>query len=112
MASTLLEEALDGWRYAREGVIAEFENIPADKFDFRPAAGTRSVAELAAHIVESGAMMAGELSRPDGNFRRQPYPAVLKEHAPDFSRAGNKDGWIQLLQRSHEEGNRKIREAG
>jgi len=44
---TLLEEAIEAWEDARSGVIDELQNIPADKFDFRPAVGVRSVAELA-----------------------------------------------------------------
>ena len=72
MAKTLLEEALDGWQFARNGVIAELENIPAESFGFSPAAGVRTVAELARHIVEASTVMAGELSRPDGDFTRRP----------------------------------------
>src|SRR5712691_11015268 len=36
---TLLEEAIDSWQDAWNGVIEEVENLPADRFDFRP--GTR-----------------------------------------------------------------------
>ena len=50
MATTLLEEALDGWRFTRDGVIAELENIPAESFDFRPTSGVRTVAELARRL--------------------------------------------------------------
>ncbi len=81
MAKSLLEEALDGWEFARNGVIAELENIPAESFGFSPAAGVRTVAELARHIVEASTVMAGELSRADGDFMRQAYPEFLKEYA-------------------------------
>ncbi|HYN10011.1 MAG TPA: DinB family protein [Vicinamibacterales bacterium] len=112
MASTLLDEALEGWRYTREGVIAEFENFPADSLDFRPAPQMRSLSELAWHIVESGAMMAGELSRPDGNFRRQPYPEFLREYSRDFGRPTTKDELIALLRQSHEDGEARLKNAG
>lgn len=112
MATTLLEEALEGWRYTRQGVIAEFDNVPAESFDFRPTRGTRTLAELAVHIVESGATMAGELSRPDGNFRRQAVPDFLREYAPEAGRDLGKGALIDLLRRSHQEGEAKIREAG
>ena len=51
MTKTMLEEALDGWRYAREGVVAELENIPAESFGFQPVPTVRTVAELARHIA-------------------------------------------------------------
>jgi uncharacterized damage-inducible protein DinB len=112
MATTLLEEALDGWRFAREGVIAELANIPAGSFDFSPAAGVRTVAELARHIVESGAVMVGELTRPDGNFRRQAYPEFLKEYAGDLDPRQDKDALIALLRSSLESGTARFRQAG
>jgi uncharacterized damage-inducible protein DinB len=112
VVTSLLDEALEAWRYAREGVIAELENIPTGSFDFRPTAPVRSVAELAGHIAESGELMAGELSRPDGNFRRQPYPDFMKEYSFDLNRFTTKTALIDLLRRSHDEGAAKIRRAG
>jgi uncharacterized damage-inducible protein DinB len=112
MATTLLEEALDGWRYTRGGVIAELENIPAESFDFSPAPGVRTVAELARHIIESSMVMAGELARPDGNFTRQAYPKFLAEYAGNLDHRQDKVGLIALLRRSLEEGTAKFRGAG
>jgi uncharacterized damage-inducible protein DinB len=109
---TLLEEALDGWRFAREGVIAELENIPAESFCFCPATGMRTLAELARHIVEAGTVMAGELSRPDGNFTRQTYPEFLKEYAGDLDPRQDKVSLIALMRSTLESGGAKIREAG
>ena len=34
--NSLLEEAIESWQDTREGVVAEVENFPAQKFDFRP----------------------------------------------------------------------------
>jgi uncharacterized damage-inducible protein DinB len=112
MATTLLEEALDGWRFARDGVIAELENIPAESFDFRPAPGVRTVAELARHIVESGMVMVGELTRPDGNFTRQAYPKFLAEYAGNLDPRQDKASLIALLRRSLEEGTARFQKAG
>ncbi len=112
MATTLLEEALDGWRFARDGVIAELENIPAESFDFRPAPGVRTVAELARHIVESSMVMVGELTRPDGNFTRQSYPAFLAEHAGQLDPRQDKAALIGLLRRSLDDGAARFRRAG
>ncbi|HUG01702.1 MAG TPA: DinB family protein [Longimicrobiales bacterium] len=80
-ANTLLEEALEAWTYAREGVIEEAANIGGDSYDWRPHEDARSVRELILHIVESGMMMAGELSRPDGDFQRLSFQLLLGEHA-------------------------------
>jgi uncharacterized damage-inducible protein DinB len=112
VALTLLEEALDGWRFAREGFIAELENIPAGSFGFSPAPGVRTVAELARHIVESGAVMAGELTRPDGNFRRQSYPEFLREYASGLDPGSGKEVLIGLLRSSLESATATFRQAG
>jgi hypothetical protein len=112
MATTLLEEALDGWRFTRDGVIAELENIPAESFDFSPAPGVRTVAELARHIIESGMVMVGELTRPDGNFTRQSYPKFLAEYAGILGPRQDKVSLIALLRRSLEEGTTKFQKAG
>jgi len=55
---TLLEEAIEAWEDARNGVIAEVENLPANRFDFRPTPDVRSVTELVIHILEVSLMMA------------------------------------------------------
>ncbi len=52
--------------------------------DRRPE--SRTVAELARHIIESGLLMSGELSREDGDFRRKSYEALLREHGRGVSR--------------------------
>ncbi|MBW3554223.1 MAG: DinB family protein [Gemmatimonadetes bacterium] len=110
--NTLLEEALEAWEYAREGVIAEAGSVPADRFDFRPAPESRSVAELVVHIIESGEMMAGELSRPDGDFTRQSYADHVREHAGRIPADQPKEALLALLRRTGEGGRRRIREAG
>lgn len=111
--NTLLDEALEAWEYARAGVVAEAESIPEDQYGFRPAPESRSVAELLVHVVESGAMMAGELTRPDGDFTRQSYQDHLAEHAGTVLDANQpKDALLALLRESGEVGRRRIREYG
>lgn len=112
MTSTFLEESLAGWHYTRDGVIAELQNIPAEAYAFRPAAGMRTVAELAWHIVEAGMMMAGELSRDDGDFTRQAPGAFLKEYSGGVDHIMEKGAVISLLRDSHAAGDARIREAG
>lgn len=110
--STLLEEALESWRFTREGVIGELENLPADAMGHRPAEDTRTVAELVRHIVESGLMMAGELSREDGDFARQSFPEHIAEHAGHVGDASSREELLRLLRETHAEGERSLREAG
>lgn len=112
MASTLLDEALEGWRYTREGVIAELDNIPPESFGFRAAPAMRSIAELAVHIAESGVMMAGELSRQNGNLQRQSYPEFMQEYSVQVDGQATKAVLIDLLRQSHGEGDAKLRAAG
>lgn len=112
MSKSLLEEALDAWRFARDGVIAEVRNLPDAAVTAPFATGGRTVAEIVHHIVESGLMMAGELTRPDGDFQRQPYPAFLAEYAGNMERPSNKRELVRVLERTHQEGVDRIRGAG
>jgi uncharacterized damage-inducible protein DinB len=111
-AGRLLDEALAAWAYARASVADEVENLAADRFGYRPAPESRSVAELVRHVAQSGMMMAGELSRPDGDFARRPFD----EHVADYGAAAEgvegRDALLRLLRETHAEGERRIRAAG
>jgi len=72
----------------------------------------RTVAELARHIIESGTVMAGELTRPDGDFTRQSYSKLLAEYAGNLDARQDKVSLIALLRRSLEEGTAKFQKAG
>lgn len=109
---SLLDELVEAWEYTRGGVIAEAEGIPEDRFDYRPTAESRSVAELVVHIVESGSMMAGELTRPDGDFTRQGYAEHIREHAGRIVTDQPKDDLLALLRDSGSAGRDRLREAG
>jgi len=110
--ATLLDEALESWQFTRDGVIAEAESIPADRFDWRPATGARDVTALIRHIVESGLMAAGELTRPDGDFRRKPFPDILAEYASHVNDVSGKSALIDLLRQSHADTEARFRKAG
>ena len=90
--TTLLEEALEAWTDVRQGVIDELRNIPEKDVGFRPRPESRSVAELGQHIVQSGLLMSGELSRKDGDFRRKSYEALLREHGPGMETPADPQG--------------------
>lgn len=109
---SLLQEALESWSDVRAGLIEEAENIPDEDFAFRPTPETRSVAELVQHILEVSLMMTGELTRPDTDFRRAPWPELLSLYASHVARVTSKDRLIALLRSSLQESERRFRQAG
>jgi uncharacterized damage-inducible protein DinB len=112
MNTSLLDEALEAWRDARQGVIAEVRNIPADQWDFRPAPEVRSVRELVVHILEVAMMMVGELTRDDADFRRAPWPKLLAMYAKPAYAAKSRDALLALLESQLADGERAFRARG
>jgi uncharacterized damage-inducible protein DinB len=110
--NTTLDEALEAWQYTRGGVISEIKNLPDVSLTFRPTSTARTPAEIAIHIVESGLMMAGELSRPDGDFSRKSFPQFMKEYARGIKPTARKKQLVQLLTKTQTDGAQKIAKAG
>jgi uncharacterized damage-inducible protein DinB len=109
---SLLDEALDAWAYTRSSFIREIQNLSEADMKIRPHPESRTPAELAIHIVESGLMMSGELSRPDGNFQRKSFPQFIREYGRDVPPVTKKADIVRLLKRTHADGEQKIRAAG
>jgi uncharacterized damage-inducible protein DinB len=112
MEDRLLDEALEAWSDARGLVIDEAENIPEERYDFRPAPEVRSVGELLAHILEVSELMVGELCRPDGDFRRKPFPELLAEYDPAVRDLREKQEILDALRRTLDAGTHRFRETG
>jgi len=110
--TSMLDEILEAWQYTRAGVVDEIKNLPDASLMFRPSPASRSAADIAVHIAESGLMMSGELSRPDGNFQRKSFPEFMKEYAKGVRPTNNKKALIALLTKTHRDGEKKIRQAG
>lgn len=108
----LLEEALEAWSYTRSGVVEELQNLPEKDLGFRPSGEARSAAELVRHVVESGLMMAGELSRPDGDFQRKSYEALIREYGRGVALKHTKRELLGLLRKTHHDGEENLRRAG
>ena len=70
---SLLDETLQAWAYARDGVIAEVKNLPESALDFKPTEASRTARALVQHILESGLMMAGELMSSGYDLVSVPY---------------------------------------
>jgi len=111
--TSLLDEMLAAWSFTREGVIAEVKNLPESALDFRPHEASRTTRELVQHIIESSRLMSGELPRPDGDFQRKSYPALLKEHAPGgVTRYRSKAELVAALKATLADGVKRFRSAG
>jgi len=110
--TSLLEEALESWDGVRAGLIAELDLIPADQFDFRPTPEVRSVGGLAVHLLESAAMMVGELTRADTDFKRLPFPKLVAEHAGELSALTGKTALLEALKTQVEGGIQAFAAAG
>jgi uncharacterized damage-inducible protein DinB len=107
-----LDETLGAWRDVREGLIAEVENIPASKFGFRPTKEVRNVREQVQHILEVAYMMTGELTRPDTDFRRAPWPELLNLYAAHVYDATAKSELVRLLEEQMSDAERRFRKTG
>lgn len=112
MFTSLLEETLDSWKHARQGVIAELENIQPSNFDTEPAPNLRSPGDLGRHILEVARVMVGELTRSDGDFTRQSFPDYLAEYAADVAKLTRREALLAALATQLEEGTQAFRQAG
>jgi uncharacterized damage-inducible protein DinB len=110
--TTVLEEALEAWEFTRRGVVSEARNLAERDLAFRPARDSRTAAELLRHVLESGALMAGELSREDGDFQRKSYEALLREHGRGVSSLKTRAQLLAALRRMLRAGAGRIRKAG
>jgi hypothetical protein len=109
---TPLEEALESWEGIRHGLRAELRNVPADRFDFRPAPDTRAVAELVRHVLEVGLMMVGELCRPDTDLHRAPFPDLIARYDGPVRGLAGKDELLAALDSTLDEGRGRFRALG
>lgn len=109
---SILEETLEAWRDVREGIVDEVRNIPARHFGFRPTPENRSVKELIQHILEVSMLMTAELSRPDTNLQRAPWPKLLRRYARPAYAAKTKAQLLQVLKSQMKDAERKFRAAG
>lgn len=110
--TNLLEEALEAWEDARRGLVAEAEQIDEEGWDWRPHPEARSVRELVRHVLESGLMMVGELTDPDGDFRRGGFVELVEEHAGDLPEQPDREEMLHLLRMRFAEGAAAFRGRG
>jgi uncharacterized damage-inducible protein DinB len=112
MFKTILDEAIEAWEDGRRGTIEEAENIPANRYDFRPTPEVRSVSGLLIHIMEVSLIMAGELTREDANLRRYPWPKLIAHYSKPIDGLTTKRELVAALRRTLKDGTAAIRKAG
>jgi len=110
--ASVLDEVLESWRDVRAGIVEEVENIPADRFDFRPTPKVRSVREQVQHILEVAMMMTGEFTRPDTNLTRAPWPKLLAMYARPAYAAKTKRQLVSLLKSQIRDAEKRFRAQG
>ncbi len=110
--ASFLEETLEAWQDVRRGIVDEVKNIPSRKIDFRPTPEVRSVRELVQHILEVSMLMTEELTRPDTNLKRLPWPKLLEKYSKAARGARTKKELLVLLSGQMRDAERKFRKAG
>lgn len=110
--NSLLEEALEAWEGNRDGVIAEVENIPSEKFDFKPGPQSRTASELALHIMEVSLLMVGEMTREDTNLHRAEWPKLLAMYNGPIRGLKSKKEIVAALKSTLRDGVKAFRNAG
>ena len=110
--ASFLDETLGAWRDVRSGLIAELETVPAGQMGFQPTPDVRSVRELVQHILEVACMTAGELGRPDTDFKRAPWPELLVMYADHVARAKTRTALVALLTDQLTDAERSLRRLG
>jgi uncharacterized damage-inducible protein DinB len=107
----LVEEAIEALGFARQGTIAEAANIPEDRWDYKPHPSSKSVSELVRHMLDATAMLVGEATDPDGDFRRRSPEEHVQAHGGS-PEAGTPAELKQALAESHDALVQRIQAAG
>lgn len=110
--NTLLDEALGAWKTSRDLTVAEFQNIPAEELDRRPAPGVRTVGELVVHIIDAGRALAGEVVRADGDLTRKPPDDLYAEYATGAKPSDGQAALVGLLRSSMADIEQQLRSVG
>jgi uncharacterized damage-inducible protein DinB len=95
-----LESFLASWDREAANTAKLLQSLPADKYDFRPDAGGRSLGELAWHLAEGDAYMSYGVER--GQFAMDMRP-------PNIERPRNIEALAPGYERIHREAVARIR---
>lgn len=83
-----LLEFLAEWERETDGTLALMRALPADRYDYRPDAGGRSIGELAWHLAEVDAYVSLGIEQGEFKFPVKPAhierPRTMDALAPAF----------------------------
>lgn len=109
MTDRIVSDAVDALGFARQGVIGEAANIPADQWDFRPHPDAKSVSEVVRHVIDSTLMLVGEAADPAGDFTRRPPADHIAAHAGHLPKVMTRSELLQALESTLDTCNERIR---
>lgn len=96
MSAHELATFLTTWDMEAKSTERLLKSLPADKYDFRPDAGGRSLGELAWHLPEAEGFMADAVIRGAFDFTKKipglERPKTIAELAPGYVRVH--DEWF------------------
>jgi uncharacterized damage-inducible protein DinB len=83
-----LQEFLAEWERETAGTLALMRALPADRYDYRPDPGGRSIGELAWHLAEVDAYVSLGIEQREFTFAVKPAhierPTTIETLAPAF----------------------------
>ena len=97
------KELAESFRTVRKNTLAIAEDIPEDKYDFRPMPETRSVRELLAHIaLSNGFQKAIHADQRLTTLAGFDFPALMKRLSAEEKTPRTKAQMIELLTKDGE----------
>lgn len=91
------------FRTVRKNTITIAQEIPEDKYNFRPAAGTRSVGELLTHIaLGSGFQYQIQAEERRTTLEGFDFPALMQRVTAEEKKPRSKEETIAMLQQAGE----------
>lgn len=97
------KELAESFRTVRKNTLAIAEDIPEDKYDFRPMPETRSVGELLAHIaLSNGFQKAIHADQRLNTLAGFDFPALMKKLSAEEKAPRTKAQLMELLTKDGE----------
>ena len=97
------KELASSFRTVRKNTIQIAEDIPENKYDFRAAPDTRSVAQTLAHLAVSPRFQFHVHRNRITDLRQVNFPALFQELTAEEQKPRSKDELIALLRTSGDE---------
>jgi uncharacterized damage-inducible protein DinB len=97
------KQLADSFRTVRKNTLAIAQDIPEEKYGFRPAPDTRSVGELLAHIaVSNGFQEQIHVQERRSTLAGFDFPALMQRLTAEEKKPRTKEQTIELLKTSGE----------